>query len=371
MSGFNWRGRRVLVTGHTGFKGSWLCLWLQLMGAQVHGYARLPPTKPNLFDLADVGSGMASTVGDVRDLELLRATLLAVQPEIVFHLAAQPIVQLGYDDPVETYATNMMGTVHLLEAARQTPTVRAVVVVTSDKCYANHEWHWSYREKSQLGGRDPYASSKSCAVLIVHSYRESFFRPARAAGSQALVASVRAGNVIGGGDWAPHRLVPDVMATLHAGRPLVLRHPEAIRPWQHVLEPLRGYLQVAERLFHGEDRFAEAWNFGPVDEDCLTVGWLARELSLKWGQEVHWEADRIPRPHEDTFLKLDCSKARALLGWVPVLRLEDGLQWIADWYRQRERGRPVREITEEQIERYRELAAARSDATLNAALVSA
>lgn len=370
MRAFEWRGRRVFVTGHTGFKGSWLCLWLQLMGAQVHGYAKLPPTRPNLFDLAEVDAGMQSTAGDVRDYELLASTVRDVQPEIVFHLAAQPIVQFGYDDPVETYATNVMGTVHLLEAARHTPSVRSVVVVTSDKCYANHEWHWSYREKSQLGGRDPYASSKSCAELVAHSYRESFYRPAFQGGARALVATARAGNVIGGGDWAPHRLVPDVMATLLAGAPLNLRHPEAIRPWQHVLEPLRGYLQLAERLYEGEERFAEAWNFGPVDEDCLPVAWLAGELSRQWGREVQWEVDRIPRPHEDTFLKLDCSKARAVLGWAPVLRLEEGLAWIADWYRGYAAGSSMRRVTEEQIARYRDLAAAKSDATLNAAVAS-
>ena len=313
---------------------------------------------------------MESTIGDIRDLDLLQATFDRVQPEIVFHLAAQPIVQLAYEDPVETFSTNMMGTVNVLECARRTPSVRSIVVVTSDKCYTNHEWHWAYREKSQLGGRDPYAASKSCAELIVNSYRESFFNPDEGGKSAALLASVRAGNVIGGGDWAPYRLVPDIIATLREDRPLVLRHPQAIRPWQHVLEPLRGYLQVAENLYNGDHQSASPWNFGPVDEDCLPVAWLARELSIKWGREVQWEADRIPRPHEDTFLKLDCSKARALLGWAPVLRLADGLQWITDWYRELDRGADMRAVTLGQIERYRELAAGRSDRTLNAALAS-
>lgn len=368
MSDFNWKGKRVLITGHTGFKGTWLCLWMQLLSAHVHGYARLPPTRPNLHDLAGAATEMDSTVGDIRDLDLLQATFDRVRPEIVFHLAAQPIVQLAYGDPHETFSTNVMGTVNLLECARRTPSVKSIVVVTSDKCYTNHEWHWAYREKSQLGGRDPYAASKSCAELIVHSYRESFFNPEAAGEPTALLASVRAGNVIGGGDWAPYRLVPDVIATLREDRPLVLRHPKAIRPWQHVLEPLRGYLQVAENLYNGEGQVAAAWNFGPVDEDCLPVSWLARELSLKWGREVHWEADRIPRPHEDTFLKLDCSKARAVLGWVPVLRLADGLQWIADWYHEMDRGADMRQVTIAQIESYRELAAERSDRALNAAV---
>ncbi len=370
MSDFNWQGKRVLITGHTGFKGTWLCLWMQLLAAHVHGYARLPPTKPNLNDLTGATLEMDSTIGDIRDFDLLQATFDRVQPEIVFHLAAQPIVQLAYEDPVETFSTNTMGTVNLLECARRTPSVKSIVVVTSDKCYTNHEWHWAYREKSQLGGRDPYAASKSCAELVVHSYRESFFNPEEGGKPTALLASVRAGNVIGGGDWAPYRLVPDIIANLREGRPLALRHPQAIRPWQHVLEPLRGYLQVAENLYNGDRQSAGPWNFGPVDEDCLPVAWLARELSLKWGREVQWEADRIPHPHEDTFLKLDCSKARALLGWAPVLRLADGLEWITDWYQAMDAGADMRAVTLAQIERYRTLAAGRSDRTLNAALAS-
>ena len=368
MGDFNWKGKRVLITGHTGFKGTWLCLWMQLLSAQVHGYARLPPTRPNLFDLTGAALEMDSTIGDIRDMQALQDTFDRSQPEVVFHLAAQPIVQLAYEDPVETFSTNMMGTVNVLECARRSPSVRSIVVVTSDKCYTNHEWHWAYREKSQLGGRDPYAASKSCAELIVHSYRESFFNPAESGKPSALLASVRAGNVIGGGDWAPYRLVPDIVATLREDRPLVLRHPEAIRPWQHVLEPLRGYLQVAERLYNGDVEAAGPWNFGPVDEDCLPVAWLANELSAKWGRETHWEADRVPRPHEDTFLKLDCSKARAVLGWAPALRLSDGLQWIADWYQAMDRGADMRAVTVAQIARYRELAAERSVRALNSAL---
>jgi CDP-glucose 4,6-dehydratase len=368
MGDFNWKGKRVLITGHTGFKGTWLCLWMQLLSAHVYGYARLPPTRPNLFDLSEASLEMDSTIGDIRDLEKLQATFDRVQPEIVFHLAAQPIVQLAYQDPVETFSTNVMGTVNVLECARQTPSVKSIVVVTSDKCYTNHEWHWAYREKSQLGGRDPYAASKSCAELIVHSYRESYFNPEESGKPTALLASVRAGNVIGGGDWAPHRLVPDIVSTLREDRPLVLRHPKAIRPWQHVLEPLRGYMQVAERLHEGDLAVAGAWNFGPVDEDCLPVAWLAKELSLKWGREAQWENDRVPHPHEDTFLKLDCSKARAVLGWAPVLRLSDGLGWIAEWYQAMDRGSDMRTVTIDQIQRYRALAAVRSEPTLNAAV---
>ena len=368
MNSFDWKGKRVFITGHTGFKGGWLCLWLQLLGSQVYGYARVPPTRPSLYDLADVGSEMTSLVGDVRDRETLEAALLAAEPDVVFHLAAQPIVQLGYSDPVGTIATNVMGTANLLDAVRRSPTTRAVVIVTSDKCYTNHEWHWAYREKSQLGGRDPYAASKSCAELLVHSFRESYFSEGAQDRSAALVASVRAGNVIGGGDWAPHRLVPDIVAALRDGRPLMIRHPEAIRPWQHVLEPMRGYLQVAERLYAGDEKAAGAWNFGPVDEDCLPVAWLAGQLMKKWGREAQWELDRIPRPHEDTFLKLDCSKARAVLGWAPILRLSEGLDWIVAWHRELERGADMRAATELQIRHYMELANEQSDPTLNAAV---
>lgn len=367
MPNFDWKDRRVFVTGHTGFKGGWLCLWLQLMGARVHGYAHVPPTRQNLYELADIDSGIESTIGDVRDLAALEAAIDAARPEVVFHLAAQPIVQFGYQDPVGTIATNVMGTAHVLDAARRRPEIKALVIVTSDKCYANHEWHWGYREKSQLGGRDPYAASKSCAEILVHAFRESYFS-GPADEPHALVASVRAGNVIGGGDWAPHRLVPDIVATLREDRPLVLRHPEAIRPWQHVLEPLRGYLQVAERLYTGDTKVAAAWNFGPVDEDCLPVSWLAGQLTRKWGREVQWELDRIPRPHEDTFLKLDCGKARAMLGWAPVLRLADGLDWIVEWYRELDRGADMRQATLDQIRRYRQLASELSDPSLNAAI---
>ena len=368
MSDFTWKGKRVLITGHTGFKGSWLSLWLQSLGAETYGYARVPTTEPSLFKLAGIGSGMESIIADICDLERLQSVFDRVRPEVVLHLAAQAIVQVGYQEPVETFSTNVMGTVNVLECARRTASVRSVVVVTSDKCYRNEEWHWSYRENSELGGRDPYAASKSCAELVAHSYRESFFHAAAGAGSNTLVASARAGNVIGGGDWAAHRLVPDVLAALREERPVVLRHPRAIRPWQHVLEPLRGYLQVAERLYGGDLQAAGPWNFGPADEDCLPVAWLANELAAKWGRETPWEADLIPRPHEDTFLKLDCSKARALLGWAPVLRLADGLEWIADWYRAMDRGEDMRQVTMAQIASYRELAAERSDRTLNAAL---
>ena len=368
MSDFNWKGKRVLITGHTGFKGSWLSLWLQALGAETYGYALAPSTEPSLFELANVGSGMESILADIGSLDRMQAVFDRVRPEVVLHLAAQAIVQVGYQEPVETFSTNVMGTVHVLECVRRTASVRSVVVATSDKCYRNEEWHWSYRENSELGGRDPYAASKSCAELIVHSYRASYFNPEESGKPTALVASVRAGNVIGGGDWAPYRLIPDIVATLREDRPLVLRHPKAIRPWQHVLEPLRGYLQVAENLYNGDLPSAGPWNFGPVDEDCLPVAWLAQELSRKWGREAQWQSDRIPHPHEDTFLKLDCSKARALLGWAPVLRLDDGLQWIADWYQALDRGENMRAVTIAQIESYRALAAERSERALNAAV---
>lgn len=370
MQPFDWRGKRVFVTGHTGFKGGWLCLWLQELGAEVHGYSLPPATQPNLYELARVGERMHSTFGDIRDLVTLTAAVDAAKPQIVLHLAAQSIVKAGYEDPVGTFATNVMGTVNLLEAARRSTATRAVVVVTSDKCYENREWHWAYRENEPLGGRDPYSASKGCAEIVTHAFRRSFFDVSAVERVQARVASARAGNVIGGGDWAPSRLLTDLVASLREGRPLVLRHPEAIRPWQHVLEPLRGYLQVAERLYRGDERAASAWNFGPADDDCRSVGWLAGRLMQGWGRELPWTLDDVPRPHEATFLKLDCNQAKAILGWEPLLHLSDGLDWIVDWYRDLDRGADMRDVTLAQISRYRALAGERSDASQNAAIGS-
>ena len=350
-----WSGKRVLLTGHTGFKGSWLALWLQSMGAQVVGYALAPATEPSLFALADVARGMTSVIGDIRDLATLQGVLRRAQPEIVFHMAAQALVRHSYQNPVETYATHVMGTVHLLEAVRQTPGVQAVVNITTDKCYENREWVWGYRENEPLGGYDPYSNSKGCAELVSAAYRSSFFNPAAYGQHGVALATVRAGNVIGGGDWAADRLIPDILAAFAAGAPARIRNPHAIRPWQHVLEPLRGYLTLAERLVHYGPACAEAWNFGPADEDAREVGWIVQEMARLWGPGAQWQVDAGDHPHEAHYLKLDISKARARLGWQPALRLGAALQQITHWAQQQRAGADMRALTLAQIEAYQTL----------------
>lgn len=350
-----WRDRRVFVTGHTGFKGAWLCLWLQLLGANVTGYALQPPTKPSLFSGLRFGRAIRSHEGDVRDLGALGAAMRESEPEVVLHLAAQTIVRTSYEQPDETFSTNVMGTVHVLEAARQAGGVRSLVVVTSDKCYENREWYWSYREKSALGGRDPYSASKACAELVAKSYRESYFDE-MPEGERIAMATVRAGNVIGGGDWARDRIVPDTIRHLTGGTPLHLRFPNAIRPWQFVLEPLSGYLLAAERLHAEGEAFAGAWNFAPREEEAQPVGWVVERLHEAWGVPTSWLPDEGPKPHEAIYLKLDASKARAQLGWRPRLALEETLVWVADWYKRVHEGADPRAVTEEQIRRYEALA---------------
>jgi CDP-glucose 4,6-dehydratase len=346
-----WKGKRVFVTGHTGFKGSWLCLWLDKLGASVTGYALPPPTEPSLFEMASVAKSMQSITGDVTDLASLQRALDAAQPEIVIHMAAQSLVRYSYDQPVETFSTNVLGTTHLLEAVRRVPSVRAVVAVTSDKCYYNEEWVWGYREDSRLGGHDPYSASKACAELVVASYQQSFF--SRRAGSNvAAVGSSRAGNVIGGGDWAADRLVPDILRSLLKNQPTLIRNPQATRPWQHVLEPLHGYLMLAERLYTDGHAFASAWNFGPPEESEKTVGWIIERLYRLWGVTFEWERDRDLGPPESTFLKLDASKARANLGWRPKLDLPTTLDWIVKWTRKYEAGEDMRKVCTEEIARF-------------------
>lgn len=321
-----WFGKRVFLTGHTGFKGSWLSLWLQSMGAELYGYALNPPTNPALFEEANVAQGMSSTIGDIRDYASLLAALKQSQAEIVIHMAAQPLVRLSYDQPVETYATNVMGTVNLLEAIRKVDGVRAVVNVTTDKCYENQEWVWGYREDEPMGGHDPYSNSKGCAELVSSAYRKSFFTEAGIA-----MATARAGNVIGGGDWALDRLVPDILRALQQGAPVMVRNPNAVRPWQHVLEPLSGYLLLAQSLYEHGQVDAEGWNFGPAEEDARPVQWIVERLCNLWGGGASWTLQQGHHPHEAHFLKLDISKARQRLQWVPSWTLEVALDRIVEW----------------------------------------
>jgi CDP-glucose 4,6-dehydratase len=345
-----WNGKRVLVTGHTGFKGSWLSLWLQQRGAALTGFAKAPPTQPSMFVEAGVAEGMDSQIGDVTSFEQVREVFQRSSPEIVFHMAAQPLVRYSFEHPVETYATNVMGTVHVLEAARQTPSVRSVVVVTSDKCYENREWVWGYRENEPMGGYDPYSNSKGCAELVTAAYRSSFF-----GGSQASVGSGRAGNVIGGGDWATDRLLPDIIRSWMAGKAVPIRRPQSIRPWQHVLEPLSGYLLLAEQLYKRGHDVAEGWNFGPNDEDARPVGWIVERMGELWGEGARWQLDEGPHPHEAHYLKLDCSKARMQLGWAPRLSLHEALEWTVEWFRGYQQGASMRALTQTQINRYEAL----------------
>lgn len=342
-----WKGRRVFLTGHTGFKGGWLSLWLQSMGAEVYGYALNPPTEENLYSVANVAKGMASSkIGDIRDAESFLSAMQEALPEIVFHLAAQPLVRYSYTHPTETYAINVMGTVNMLEAVRKTASVRAVVNITTDKCYENREWVWGYRENEAMGGFDPYSSSKGCAELVTSAYRQSFFEPAGVG-----LASARAGNVIGGGDWAEDRLIPDFLRAMDAGKTLEIRSPLSTRPWQHVLEPLSGYLALAEHLYTEGLPFAEGWNFGPVDEDARSVKWIVEQLA-EMRNDVRWECDQNPQPHEANYLKLDSSKAHSQLAWHPRWRLSTALQKTLDWHEAWRKTEDMRTVTMQQIAEY-------------------
>ncbi len=347
-----WERKKVLLTGHTGFKGSWLSLWLQNAGALIIGYSLPPPTKPSLFEVAGVADGMLSIMADIRDAERLKAVVSEQEPEIIIHMAAQSLVRYSYENPVDTYSTNIMGTVNVLEAARQSDSVKVALIITSDKCYENHEWLWGYRENDPMGGHDPYSSSKGCAELIASAYRRSYFSDGNFAGRRVAVATARAGNVVGGGDWARDRLVPDIMKAFMENQPVVIRFPHAIRPWQHVLEPLRGYLMLAEKLwYHGED-FTGAWNFGPDDDDSRPVSWVAEYLGRQWGDGSYRPLNSTSQRHEAMQLKLDCSKAKMLLGWSPKLDLSTALEWIVEWYRAFLQKKNMRRITEAEIFRY-------------------
>jgi CDP-glucose 4,6-dehydratase len=344
-----WAGKVVLLTGHTGFKGSWLSLWLQDMGAKVIGYALAAPTNPSLFEAADVAEGMVSIESDIRDFAALSGVFAKYQPEIVIHMAAQPLVRYSYANPIETYSTNVMGTVHVLEAARLTGSVRAIVNVTSDKCYENREWAWGYRENEPMGGYDPYSNSKGCAELVASAYRSSYFNHGNFAEHRVALASARAGNVIGGGDWAEDRLIPDIMRAIMQGKPVHIRNPHAIRPWQHVLEPLSGYLLLAQKLYQQGAAFAEGWNFGPNDDDAKPVQWIVESLTEAWGEGASWQLDQGDHPHEAHYLKLDCSKAKARLNWQPRWNLDEALGNIVTWHKAYKGSIQMREITLKQI----------------------
>ena len=360
-----WKSRKVFVTGHTGFKGAWLCLLLEHLGAAIRGYALRPPTDPSLYALAALDDRIPGTQGDVRDLTRLSAVLADADPEIVIHMAAQPLVRASYQDPVTTFGTNVMGTVNLLEAVRSSGGgVRAVVIVTTDKCYENREWIWGYREDEPMGGYDPYSSSKACAELATSAYRRSFFRDTRTA-----VASVRAGNVIGGGDWAQDRLIPDVIRAFSAGRPAVVRNPDSVRPWQFVLEPLSGYLMLARRLCERGQEFTGGWNFGPADDDVRPVRWIVGRMARTWGPDAGWQTDGAEHPHEACALKLDISKARSRLGWSPQMRIDTALDWVTAWYKGQLAGGDAERSCREQIDQYCDCEAReRIEPGLNAAL---
>jgi CDP-glucose 4,6-dehydratase len=324
-----WKGKKVFLTGHTGFKGGWLSLWLVYMGAKVTGYALTPSTSPNLFNILSIDSLVEkSHIADIRDLVNLQQAMSEAKPDVVIHMAAQPLVRYSYDSPVETYATNVMGTVHILESTRALESALATVIVTTDKCYENKEWVWGYRENESMGGYDPYSNSKGCAELVTSAYRQSYFSSPN---SINMVASARAGNVIGGGDWSKDRLIPDAIRAFEAGKPLIIRNPLATRPWQHVLEPLSGYLILAQALYENGSAFASSWNFGPRDQDNKAVQEVVDLLISSWYEKVCWERDSSGQLHESHFLKLDCSKAHSQLGWIPKWDLEKAIQKIVEW----------------------------------------
>jgi CDP-glucose 4,6-dehydratase len=345
-------GKKVLITGHTGFKGSWLCMMLHQLGAQVYGYALDPPTQPSLFVEAGVGDLVTSYIGDIRNYENLVKVLLEVKPDIIIHMAAQPLVRESYKNPIETYSTNVMGTVNLLEAIRHISGLKVLVNVTTDKCYENREWHWGYRENEPMGGYDPYSNSKGCSELVTASFRSSFFNSKDYTNHGVAIATARAGNVIGGGDWAEDRLIPDFIRSIAKGEKLSIRSPYAIRPWQHVLEPLTGYLTLAAKLLTDGPKYAEAWNYGPVDTDAKNVEWITRTICEMWGEGAFYAIDTNPQPHEANYLKLDCSKAKAELGWIPKWDIHFALQKIVDWNKAWFNNKDVRDVTLQQINQY-------------------
>ena len=331
---FSWQGKKVFLTGHTGFKGGWLALWLTSLGATVRGYSLDPSTIPSFFEVTRLGDLVEDIRGDIRDAQSLDRAMQDFAPEVVFHLAAQPLVRLSYADPITTYETNVIGTARVLDAIRRTPSVQAIVSITTDKCYENKEWVWGYRETDPLGGYDPYSSSKACAEIVSAAFRQSYFPVEKLAEHNVALATARAGNVIGGGDWSLDRLIPDLLRGFLDGTPVPIRRPQAIRPWQHVLEPVHGYMRLAEQLLSPDRaRYATAYNFGPLDEDARPVQWIVERMTEFWGHGASWVLDQDSGVHEAGYLKLDASKAKADLAWTPRLRLDTALQWLVQWYR--------------------------------------
>ncbi len=347
-----WRDRRVLITGHTGFKGSWLCLWLDMLGAKVCGYALEPPTDPCLFRLAAIDELVDSTIGDIADLAKVSSLIISFAPDIIIHMAAQTVVLDSYENPVETYATNVLGTVHILEAVRRAGLRCSIVNVTTDKCYENRGWTAGYKESDRLGGRDPYSNSKACSEFVSHAYRESFFPVAQVGEHGVIVASARAGNVVGGGDWTPWQLIPDVVTALSHDEKVILRHPDAIRPWQHVLDCLSGYLTLAEKLSTDPEEFSGGWNFGPADGDARPVSYVVETIGKRWGVDDPWVLDQGTHSHEEPLLMLDSTRANEILGWHPRLTLDSALEWVADWYMAFLADGQAREISRDQISHY-------------------
>lgn len=346
-----WQDKSIFITGHSGFKGGWLSLWLNQLEAKVTGYSLTPITTPNFFSVTSLHEMVSSVTDDIRSLESLTLAMHKAQPEIAFHLAAQPLVRKSYQSPVETYDVNVMGTVHFLEAVRQTPSVRVAIVVTSDKCYENREWLWGYRESDNMGGHDPYSSSKGCVELVTAAYRDSFLSQA-----QVQIATVRAGNVIGGGDWSEDRLIPDMVRAFSSENTLHIRAPKAIRPWQHVLEPLRGYILLAKKMWQKNRDYCSGWNFGPSEKDICTVEEVIEKSAIFWGEEAQWSVASGPHPHEAITLKLDCSKASSLLNWQPVFNLDIALEWTINWYKAQQKSEvDMRALTLQQINAYEAL----------------
>ncbi len=342
-----WKNKRVFVTGHTGFKGSWLSLWLHELGATVKGYALKPETTPSLFELASIDAIIDSDIGDIRNLKQLKSSMTSFNPDILIHMAAQPLVRLSYKEPIETYDTNVMGTVKVLEAARLCPNLKSIVSVTTDKCYENKEWDWGYREDEPMGGYDPYSSSKGCVELVTSAYRRSFLQE-----KGIGLASARAGNVIGGGDWSNDRLIPDILRAFEQSKAVVIRNPKSTRPWQHVLEPLSGYLRLAQKLYETPSDYAEGWNFGPYEQDAKPVDWILDQMVTMWGEGACWQLDKGNHPHEANYLKLDISKANSRLGWQPTWQLEQTLKKIIDWHQHYLNGDSMRNVCVTEINEY-------------------